>query len=96
MGLINYNFGAIEAASAEVHGAVGRTAGLLDEGQGSLARLQGAWEGTGSMAYQSVQQRWDSNSQELNLALQNLGQAVSNAGSTMGTAERGVEGSFSL
>ena len=87
MGQINYEFGAIEAG-------VGRTNGLLDEGQGSLARLQGAWVGDGSMSYQAVQQRWDANSAELNLALQQLAQAVSNAGSTMGTTENGVIGTF--
>ena len=62
MGQINYEFGAIEAGAGEIHAAVGRTAGLLDEGQGSLARLQSAWVGDGSMSYQAVQQRWDANS----------------------------------
>ncbi len=95
MGQINYEFGAIEAGAGEIHAAVGRTAGLLDEGQGSLARLQSAWVGDGSMSYQAVQQRWDANSTELNLALQNLAQAISNAGSTMGSTEAGVIGTFS-
>ena len=95
MGQINYEFGAIEAGAGEIHAAVGRTAGLLDEGQGSLARLQSAWVGDGSMSYQAVQQRWDANSTELNMALQNLAQAISNAGSTMGTTEAGVIGTFS-
>ncbi len=94
MGQINYEFGAIEAGAGEIHASVGRTNGLLDEGQGSLARLQGAWVVDGSMSYQAVQQRWDSNSTELNLALQQLAQAVSNAGSTMGTTENGVIGTF--
>ena len=88
-------FGAIEAGAGEIHAAVGRTAGLLDEGQGSLARLQSAWVGDGSMSYQAVQQRWDANSNELNMALQSLAQAISNAGSTMGTTEAGVIGTFS-
>ncbi|MDY6996708.1 MAG: WXG100 family type VII secretion target [Actinomycetota bacterium] len=95
MGQINYEFGAIEAGAGEIHAAVGRTAGLLDEGQGSLARLQSAWVGDGSMSYQAVQQRWDANSTELNLALQNLAQAISNAGTTMGSTEAGVIGTFS-
>ena len=54
-------------------GAVGTTAGLLDEGKGSLAALAAVWGGTGSEAYQAVQMRWDSTSAELNAALQNLG-----------------------
>lgn len=94
MGQINYEFGAIEAGAGEIHGAVSRTLGLLDEGQGSLSRLQSAWVGDGSMSYQAVQQRWDSNSQELNQALQSLAHAISNAGSTMGTTENGVIGTF--
>ena len=47
------------------------------------------------MSYQAVQQRWDANSNELNMALQSLAQAISNAGSTMGTTEAGVIGTFS-
>jgi len=94
VGQINYEFGAIEAGAGEIHAAVGRTNGLLDEGQGSLARLQGAWVGDGSMSYQAVQQRWDANSAELNLALQQLAQAVSNAGTTMGGTENAVIGTF--
>lgn len=91
---IEYNFGGIEGGAGELMGAVQRTLGLLEEGQGSLARLQGAWIGGGSMSYQAVQQRWDNNSMELNQALQSLGQAVSNSGQNMGTTENGVIGTF--
>jgi early secretory antigenic target protein ESAT-6 len=95
VGQINYEFGAIEAGAGEIQAAAGRTSGLLDEGQGSLARLQGAWVGDGSSSYQAVQQRWDNNSAELNMALQQLSQAISNAGTTMGGTEQGVVGTFS-
>lgn len=94
MGLIEYNFAGIESSAGELQSAVARTLGLLEEGQGSLARLQGAWVGDGSMSYQAVQQRWDTNSAELNQALQSLGQAVSNSGSSMGATENGVIGTF--
>lgn len=94
MGLIEYNFGGIEGGAGELQAAVQRTLGLLEEGQGSLARLQSAWIGEGSMSYQAVQQRWDNNSMEINQALQSLGHAVSNAGQNMGTAENGVIGTF--
>ncbi|MCH9669795.1 MAG: WXG100 family type VII secretion target [Actinomycetia bacterium] len=94
MGQIEYNFAGIESGAGELQSAVVRTLGLLEEGKGSLARLQGAWIGDGSMSYQAVQQRWDNNSAELNQALQSLGHAVSNSGSTMGTTENGVVGTF--
>jgi early secretory antigenic target protein ESAT-6 len=94
MGQIDYNFGAIEAGAGEIDAAVGRTAGLLDEGKGSLARLQGAWQGEGSDSYQATQMRWDNNSAELNAALQSLAHAIRNAGTTMGSTEQNVTGMF--
>ena len=54
------------------------------------------WGGSGSEAYQAVQMRWDSTSAELNAALQNLAQTVSEAGATMAQTEAGVTGMFDL
>ncbi|HEX2284953.1 MAG TPA: WXG100 family type VII secretion target [Mycobacterium sp.] len=89
-----WNFAGIEGGAGEIHGAVGTTAGLLDEGKGSLAALASVWGGTGSEAYQAVQMRWDSTSSELNAALQNLAQTISEAGATMAQTEAGVTGMF--
>lgn len=89
-----WNFAGIEGGAGEVHGAVATTAGLLDEGKGSLAALASVWGGSGSEAYQAVQMRWDSTSAELNSALQNLAQTISEAGSTMAQTEAGVTGMF--
>lgn len=94
MGQIDYNFPAIEAGAGEIDGAVGRTASLLEDGKGSLARLQGAWQGEGSDSYQATQMRWDNNSAELNAALQSLAHAIREAGMTMGTTEGNVMGMF--
>ena len=69
-----WNFAGIEGGAGEIQGSVATTAGLLDEGKGSLAALAAVWGGTGSEAYQAVQMRWDSTSTELNSALQNLAQ----------------------
>jgi early secretory antigenic target protein ESAT-6 len=38
--------------------------------------------------------RWDSTASELNAALQNLAQTISEAGSTMASTEAGVTGMF--
>lgn len=89
-----WNFAGIEGGSSEIQGAVATTAGLLDEGKGSLAALASVWGGSGSEAYQAVQQRWDSTSNELNSALQNLAHTISEAGSTMQQTESGVTGMF--
>ncbi|WP_395309081.1 WXG100 family type VII secretion target [Mycobacterium sp. AMU20-3851] len=89
-----WEFGGIEGASGEINGAVGVTQGLLDEGKASLASLASVWGGSGSEAYQAVQMRWDSTSAELNAALQNLAQTISEAGSSMLQTEQGVTGMF--
>ena len=89
-----WNFAGIEGGSSEIQGAVGTTAGLLDEGKGSLAALAAVWGGTGSEAYQGVQMRWDSTSAELNAALQNLAQTISESSATVAQTEAGVTGMF--
>jgi 6 kDa early secretory antigenic target len=89
-----WNFAGIEGGSSEIQGSVATTAGLLDEGKGSLAALGAVWGGSGSEAYKNVQTRWDSTSNELNQALQNLAQTISEAGSTMSQTEAGVTGMF--
>lgn len=90
-----WNFTGIEAGSGAIQGAVSTTSGLLDEGKASLAKLAEAWGGTGSDAYQAVQQNWDATSAELNSALQSLAGRISEAGQTMAQTESGVTGMFS-
>ena len=89
-----WNFAGIEGGSGEIQGSVATTAGLLDEGKGSLAALAAVWGGSGSEAYQNVQMRWDSTSAELNSALQNLAQTIGESGQTMAQTEAGVTGMF--
>lgn len=89
-----WNFAGIEGGAGEIHGAVSTTQGLLDEGKASLGALAAVWGGSGSEAYQAVQARWDNTSAELNAALQNLAQTISEAGSTMAQTEAGVTGMF--
>ncbi|WP_193045190.1 WXG100 family type VII secretion target [Mycolicibacterium baixiangningiae] len=89
-----WNFAGIEGGAGEINGAVSTTQGLLDEGKASLGSLAAVWGGSGSEAYQAVQARWDNTSAELNAALQNLSQTISEAGSTMAQTEAGVTGMF--
>jgi early secretory antigenic target protein ESAT-6 len=89
-----WDFAGIDGSAGDLHGAVNTTQGLLDEGKASLAKLASIWGGSGSEAYQAVQQRWDNTAMELNNALQSLGHAVSQAGGDMQSIEHGVTGSF--
>ncbi len=91
----SWNFAGIEAGAGSIQGAVQTTQGLLDEGKSSLAKLAAAWGGSGSEAYQGVQRRWDDASAELNEALKNLAQRISEAGQSMAQTESGVTGMFS-
>jgi early secretory antigenic target protein ESAT-6 len=89
-----WNFAGIEGGASDIQGSVATTAGLLDEGKGSLVALGAVWGGTGSEAYQAVQMRWDSTSNELNSALQNLASTISESSATMAQTEAGVTGMF--
>ncbi|KAA0079695.1 WXG100 family type VII secretion target [Mycolicibacterium sp. P9-64] len=89
-----WNFAAIEALALEIHGYSGTVHGLLDEGSAGLARIVAEWHGDGAEAYQALQVKWNNASMELNAALQNLGQTIQEAGTTMLHAEMAVKGSF--
>lgn len=92
---MQYNFAGIEAASSAIQGNVTSIHSLLDEGKSSLTKLAAAWGGSGSDAYQGVQQKWDATAQELNTALQNLARAIGEAGQAMASTEGNVTGMFS-
>jgi early secretory antigenic target protein ESAT-6 len=89
-----YNFGGIEGGAGDLDGAVGQTAGLLEEGRGSLTRLAGQWEGDASMSWQEAQNRWDVNANELNQALQSLAATVRDSGHHMSQVNNGIASSF--
>jgi early secretory antigenic target protein ESAT-6 len=91
---MQYNFAGIEAAASAIQGNVTTVHSLLDEGKASLGKLANAWGGSGSEAYQGVQQKWDVTAQELNSSLQNLGRAISEAGQAMSSTEGHVTGMF--
>lgn len=84
---IGYNFAGIAGHAESIHGAVGVQSGLLDEGKGSLARLTACWDGSAQGAHHTYMTRWDANAQDLNLALQNLANAIHEAGANMATTE---------
>ncbi|OBI82452.1 WXG100 family type VII secretion target [Mycobacterium asiaticum] len=89
-----WNFAGIEAAASTIQGNVTTIHSLLDEGKQSLTKLSAAWGGSGSEAYQGVQQKWDATAQELNNSLQNLARTISEAGQAMQSTEGSVTGMF--
>jgi early secretory antigenic target protein ESAT-6 len=91
----SWNFAGIEAGSSAIQGAVGQTQSLLEEGQQSLTRLAAAWGGSGSEAYQQVQQNWHTASDELNSSLKTLASTITEASQAMAQTESGVAGMFS-
>ena len=91
---IEYNFAGIATDADDIMGAVGRTEGLLQDGKAAVTRLAAVWGGTASEAYQSVQNRWDNSSQELNMALRSLSNAIRTGGDDMYMTNEGNRGKF--
>ncbi len=89
-----YDFARIQALASEIQGSVGRTGGLLDEGNTSLQNLAAAWGGSGAEAYQAVQRRWDATSGELNTSLKELANRIDEAAAAMLATEGGVGNLF--
>ena len=90
-----WDFAAVEAAAAEIAGAVQVTAALLDETREVLAKLAPIWGGAGSEAYRQLQSRWDSTSVDLNSSLRNLAATLSDVVDAARHDERGIDGMFS-
>jgi 6 kDa early secretory antigenic target len=90
----SWNFAGIDAGSSDILSQASAIEGLLDEGQESLGRLANAWGGSGSEAYQAVQNNWQQKSSDLKNSLQNLAHTITEAGHAMASTERGVQGMF--
>lgn len=89
-----WNFAAIDAGSGEILQYSKATQDLLENGKRSLTNLASTWGGTGSEAYQSVQQRWDAAANELNSSLSRLANAIAASGQAMAQTESSVTGMF--
>ncbi|RFZ52074.1 6 kDa early secretory antigenic target [Mycobacterium marinum] len=90
MAVLHYNFAAIEIGVAEIQAEVIKTQKHLHDANQVLSTLTEVWGGSGSEAYQQVQQQWDSASADLNAALQALAHAVHQSNQEMLTTETGL------
>ena len=66
MSQIKYQFGAIQAAAADINSTSARINGQLDDLKAQLQPMVSTWEGESSIAYQEAQARWDQAAAELN------------------------------
>jgi early secretory antigenic target protein ESAT-6 len=89
-----YNFGDIEAALAALQAQASNIGSLLDQGGACVQKLAAIWGGAGSDAYQVTQQRWDTTAAELNAALGDLVNKLSEAAASMQNTEQGIGGMF--
>ncbi len=88
-----WNFAGIEGGSSEIMGAVEPPPASSRRARARLRCCSpSGWPSQD--AYTQVQMRWDTTSNELNSALQNLAHTISEAGQTMGQTEAGVTGMF--
>lgn len=90
-----WNFSSLQGVVADLQGSSCRIGELLDQCQESLATLQSSWHGSGNESYSMVQQRFNQNTTDINHALGDLVQAISNSADSMQHTEQGVMSMFS-
>ena len=76
MSQIKYQFGAIQAAAADINSTSARINGQLDDLKAQLQPMVSTWEGESSIAYQEAQARWDQAAAELNQVLATISRTV--------------------
>lgn len=81
--MIQYDFGLIAQASADIQATNRNINGMLDQLKSDIAPMTAEWEGTSASAYQDAQRRWDAAAAELNTVLQSISRAVDDANSRM-------------
>ena len=87
-----WNFAGIEGGASEIQGSVATTAGLLDEGKGSLAALAAIWGGRAPRPTRPSRPVGTPRRGAEQRAAES--RDISEAGSTMAQTEAGVTGMF--
>lgn len=94
MTAIKYEFGAIEAAAADINSTSGRINGLLDELKSIIEPMAATWEGESAAAYQQAQRKWDNAALELNQVLMTISRTVSEGNDAMSDVNRRAAASW--
>lgn len=79
----------MQAASRHVLEVNDSVQGELSRLRNQLAPLAGAWQGSASMAFQQLMERWDTDARNLNEALRGIGEQI--GGSAQTYAQRDEE-----
>lgn len=94
MSQIKYQFGAIEAAAADINSTSGRINSLLDGLKQQLQPMVATWEGDSAVAYNEAQMKWDNAAAELNTILATISQTVSQGAERMSDVNRQAAASW--
>jgi early secretory antigenic target protein ESAT-6 len=87
-GEFKVQFGALDAAAADVQGSANQVQGRLDQLDAELAPLRSDWTGAASEAYQHAKSEWTKAIGDMQLLLTQIGSAVSTSNTEYRSAER--------
>lgn len=88
MGIISYNHGNIADGVAQINVSVGNFNGTLDQLRTYLQPLVASWTGESAIAYQGLQQQWDTAAAELTSMLGAVAVATGQANDGMHGTDR--------
>ncbi|AWB81287.1 WXG100 family type VII secretion target [Corynebacterium yudongzhengii] len=94
MSQIKYQFGEIEAGSADIQNTSARIAGELDDLKRQLQPMIEAWEGDSAAAYQAAQAQWDAAAAELNTILSTISTTLAEGNANMSDINRRAAASW--
>lgn len=94
MNAIKYQFGAIEAAAADINSTSGRINALLADLKSQIQPMVATWEGESALAYQQAQAKWDKSAEELNTILHTISRTVSQGNDRMNDVNRRAAASW--
>ncbi|RVW05115.1 WXG100 family type VII secretion target [Rhodococcus xishaensis] len=66
----------MEATSRRVSDVRAEIQGLLSTLRGEVDGIRGGWEGSAAMAFQNLMERWDASANNLNRALESIGERI--------------------
>ncbi|QGH70460.1 WXG100 family type VII secretion target [Pseudactinotalea sp. HY158] len=82
------NFGAIEAAAADIQTGAGGIETRLSEMDSALQPLRADWTGAAAESYQQAKAQWSSAITDMKLLLSDIGRAVSQGNADYQNAEQ--------
>jgi WXG100 family type VII secretion target len=88
------NFEAVESGSQGMIASQSQIDDILNEMKGKLDGIKERWDGNAQAAYADAQARWDSNANDMNAILAQMGHAVSQSGQNYNETDRSAAARF--